>query len=259
VAVIREKVFDMIKISNYLKQKGQGIVEYAILLAFILGVAVLLQSGGLKDSVVGIFDKAAAVLAGEKESIYAASLEKWGTMPYSALQNESNAARIAADIDGLTNIADFFNSLDKNFDEMAGTYNTEDGYLHHKYPSDINLGENPNNTAKGSVVFTYLSKTNDATESRTYGIGAASWMKQDYTKDYVAQNYNDHKWYNERYYFSNEMNNNSEKQVKVAFTTDSSGNITGTRVWVGGNSSNPLTATDENGKTTAYSVYVPKK
>jgi len=112
----------MIKISNYLKQKGQGIVEYAILLAFILGVAVLLQSGGLKDSVVGIFDKAAAVLAGEKESIYAASLEKWGTMPYSALQNESNAARIAADIDGLTNIADFFNSLDKNFDEMAGTY-----------------------------------------------------------------------------------------------------------------------------------------
>lgn len=54
----------MIKISKYLKQKGQGIVEYALLLAFVVGIAVALQGVGLKDAVVGVFDDVATVLAG---------------------------------------------------------------------------------------------------------------------------------------------------------------------------------------------------
>ena len=56
--------------------------------------------------------------------------------------------------------------------------------------------------------------------------------------------------------------------MKVAFTTDSSGNVTGTRVWVtqyrnygvenGGSKQTQMTATDENGQETIYNVYVPK-
>ena len=56
----------MVKFSNYLKQKGQGIVEYALLLAFVVGIAVALQGVGLKDAVVGVFDDVATVLAGSE-------------------------------------------------------------------------------------------------------------------------------------------------------------------------------------------------
>ena len=58
-------VLGVTKIFKYLKQKGQGIVEYAILLAFIVGIAIALQNVGLKDAVVETFDNVAALLSGE--------------------------------------------------------------------------------------------------------------------------------------------------------------------------------------------------
>lgn len=62
----------MVAIRNYLteklKQKGQGIVEYALLLAFIVGIAMMLNGVGLKDAVVGVFDDVANVLAGFTDS-----------------------------------------------------------------------------------------------------------------------------------------------------------------------------------------------
>ena len=57
----------MTAIRNYLNKKGQGIVEYAVLLAFIVGLAAALQGVGLKDAVVGVFDDVTAVLAGGEE------------------------------------------------------------------------------------------------------------------------------------------------------------------------------------------------
>ncbi|MBQ6744028.1 MAG: hypothetical protein IJR05_04670 [Acidaminococcaceae bacterium] len=61
----------MVAICDYLKlklrQKGQGIVEYALLLAFIVGIAMMLNGVGLKDAVVGVFDDVAEVLAGGEE------------------------------------------------------------------------------------------------------------------------------------------------------------------------------------------------
>lgn len=44
---------------RYLGQKGQGIVEYALILAFVVGLAaVLTNTGGLKDAVSGVFTNA---------------------------------------------------------------------------------------------------------------------------------------------------------------------------------------------------------
>lgn len=53
----------MIKIFNHLKQKGQGIVEYAILLAFIVGLAMMLNGANLGGAVKGAFDSVADLLA----------------------------------------------------------------------------------------------------------------------------------------------------------------------------------------------------
>ena len=42
--------------NRYLSQKAQGIVEYALILAFVVVLAVVLSSdGGLKGAISGIF------------------------------------------------------------------------------------------------------------------------------------------------------------------------------------------------------------
>ena len=46
--------------NRYMSQKAQGIVEYALILAFVVVVAaVLTQTDGLKDAISGVFGKAA--------------------------------------------------------------------------------------------------------------------------------------------------------------------------------------------------------
>ena len=48
------------KIKSYLSEKGQGMVEYALILAFIAAVAAIALSGnnGLGDKIKGAFIKA---------------------------------------------------------------------------------------------------------------------------------------------------------------------------------------------------------
>ena len=48
------------------KRKGQGIVEYALLLAFVVGIAMMLNGADLGGAIKGVFDDAAAVLAEKK-------------------------------------------------------------------------------------------------------------------------------------------------------------------------------------------------
>ena len=46
----------MRKIRKFLGEKGQGIVEYALILAFVVAVAaVLTNSGGIKDAIENVF------------------------------------------------------------------------------------------------------------------------------------------------------------------------------------------------------------
>ena len=48
---------------RYLGQKGQGIVEYALILAFVVGLAALLTStGGLKEAISDVFTNTASKL-----------------------------------------------------------------------------------------------------------------------------------------------------------------------------------------------------
>ena len=45
--------------NRYLSQKAQGIVEYALILAFVVVLAIVLtQSGGLSDAIKDIFGAA---------------------------------------------------------------------------------------------------------------------------------------------------------------------------------------------------------
>lgn len=46
----------LIKIRNMLKQKGQGIIENALILAFVVGIGMMLKGANLGDAVNGVFD-----------------------------------------------------------------------------------------------------------------------------------------------------------------------------------------------------------
>ena len=51
--------------NRYMSQKAQGIVEYALILAFVVALAVVLTSnGGLQDAISGVFGKTTEQLSG---------------------------------------------------------------------------------------------------------------------------------------------------------------------------------------------------
>lgn len=60
------------KVRCVVKQKGQGIIEYALLLAFIVGIAMMLNGSNIGGAVLNTFDKVVTVLTGEKKDAYVA-------------------------------------------------------------------------------------------------------------------------------------------------------------------------------------------
>lgn len=57
------------KVMRYLEQKGQGIVEYALILAFVVAIAAgLTNAGGIKDKVSAIFTQVGTTLDNAKNN-----------------------------------------------------------------------------------------------------------------------------------------------------------------------------------------------
>ena len=64
-----QKITDAIK--SKLSQKGQGMVEYALIIAVVAVIAVLVFNTGLKNSITGAFDSASNQINGTTENISA--------------------------------------------------------------------------------------------------------------------------------------------------------------------------------------------
>ncbi len=108
----------MTTIIRYLNKKAQGIVEYALLLAFIVGLGMTLNGVGIKDSVINVFDDVATLLSGGEGTSYAAAFAKMSQLSKSELINSfSPDERLAADQAALDNIAKTFYRLKR--DEVA--------------------------------------------------------------------------------------------------------------------------------------------
>ena len=103
----------MVKISNYLKQNGQGIVEYALLLAFVVGIAMMLNGSNLGAAVKNTFDTVASYLSGEEQNAYFAGLKKWGKAR--EFNPDTQAERLAIDQLALENLAGFFLGKDRAY------------------------------------------------------------------------------------------------------------------------------------------------
>ena len=211
-------------------KKGQGIVEYALLLAFIVGIAMMLNGANLGGAVKGVFDDLAAVLGGKSENKYAAAFDKYSRMKWDDLTNpETEAERLQADIDGLQKIADWF--MGKTEDEVESLLSSAYG---------VN-GWNEIKRGNDGVILSYgdrdqYYKDSDRNYARYYyrntpvlellgegsgtapnGANSGSWV-------YTGET---------RYFFSDEMNsqtNSAEKQVKLNLTFEN-GVVTSSHVW----------------------------
>lgn len=50
-------------------EKGQGMVEYALIIAFVAAIAIFVLNGSLMDSISGAFDKASSTINASTEKI----------------------------------------------------------------------------------------------------------------------------------------------------------------------------------------------
>lgn len=54
----------MVAILDYLHKKGQGIIEYALILSFVVGIGMMLNGSNLSGAVKSTFDSVASLLSG---------------------------------------------------------------------------------------------------------------------------------------------------------------------------------------------------
>ena len=95
----------MSRIRKMIREKGQGLTEYVLILAFIAGIAIAMFSSddSLKDTLVDTFTETNRILAGlfgEKKD--------WGHMNTSEFNADNQDERLAADHNSLKNLANFF-------------------------------------------------------------------------------------------------------------------------------------------------------
>ena len=93
------------KIRNMLKKKGQGIIEYALILAFVVGVALMVfgGDGSLKVALINSFTKTSSLIVG----LFSDKTD-WGHMDTSEFNSDNQGERLAVDHSSLENLANFF-------------------------------------------------------------------------------------------------------------------------------------------------------
>ena len=128
-------------------EKGQGLTEYVLILAFIAGIAFVMFGDGssLKGTVVKTFTKAVDTIAGLLDENYGyvtasqnynTYFSQWRDLKSDALSGISNEERLKADQEGLALIASQFLSLDQN--QVQGLMDGNNDYgFSNTYRNDI--------------------------------------------------------------------------------------------------------------------------
>ena len=144
-------VLNVVKVLKYLErnQKGQGIVEYALLLAFIVGIAMMLNGANLGNAVKGVFDDTAELIASftdsrsPEEKDYANMKNIGMAMANSFSFSNSVAARNKVDSDGKLVSQKNFSVLYVFPDGTADLFVDGDGYTSSFWLSDAKLNNDP--------------------------------------------------------------------------------------------------------------------
>ena len=202
------------------KKKGQGIVEYALILAFVVGIALALNGSNIGGAVKDTFDSVASLVGGE-DRIDLAAWRKMGKNQLHDYENDKdlvdNELRIKADQQTLANIAEFFMGKTKAavVDALGGDMgdgHKTDGTLLLDYKDWTEEGGYTNGDIKTGL--SDYDGAGEHTNNRIY-----NWMQRDYGKIDESTNKVDPNSYNAdysykegtRYLVSNYMINPNDK------------------------------------------------
>ena len=198
----------LIKVRTIVKNKGQGIVEYALLLAFVVGIAMMLNGSNIGSAVQGLFNNVAAVFGDVKD--YASALKHWGNMSEEELSKIENKKRLSIDQEALDNLAGYFIGLTKA--DLYPLFTREDIVWSNKV---ILLGHLTNNE-NGGMSFIADGDSISDTGKGELEAHIYNWLQQDYGRDGI---YDSSKDYNPetRYLYSDyALGNDAGSTFKTA-------------------------------------------
>ena len=171
-----------------LVEKGQGLIEYVLILAFIAGIALMFASGGLKDTLVSTITGTSNTLAGlftEKPD--------WGHMDVDKFTSENQEDRLIADQKALENIAKLFLTKTKGEIKNMLNVNNQNGSLlaTGKTAEDVvTLGWLEKNEQGGTEFVLQNTETNGNNVKKIYSNLNASdaqyifnWAQGDYSQN----------------------------------------------------------------------------
>ena len=188
-------------------EKGQGLTEYVLILAFVAGLAMMIFGGGLKETVASTFSETVEILANiDKEDLYKAAMQKWSRISTDDLKNASQNDRLAADLNGLQNLADWF--INKDAETIKGVFGNDLSDKNGKIVLDIDERYNTGIKQKTGEMSRYRTadKTrNEATIAVMGGSTEGTIVSSDPTWTYS----------NQRYFYSDAMIDGSMHQVAV--------------------------------------------
>lgn len=158
------------------REKGLGLTEYVLILAFVAGIAIaMFGSGNLKDTLVDTFTKTNRILVG----LFSEKTD-WGHMDVSEFNAGNQGERLAADQSSLEKLATFF--IGKTEAQMQALL--KDG-ISHTNGQEVLLGWFVN-TDTGNHFFTSNLKSDGGAYTFTNGTTRSTndqvfnWMLGDY-------------------------------------------------------------------------------
>ena len=162
-----------------MNKKGQGVVEYALLLVFVVGIAMMLNGANLGSAVNGLFNYVAenvATVFGDVPD-YASALKNWGNKSKEELSKIDNEKRLTIDEEALANLAGYFIGLKK--EDLIPLFKQESTAWSNQV---IMLGHLTNNENGGTDFVGSGDQLNAAgiaeVETHIY-----NWLQHDYGKD----------------------------------------------------------------------------
>ena len=118
-----------------LREKGQGLTEYVLILAFVAGLAMMIFGGGLKETVASTFSETVEILANlnsTKSNYYAEHFEEYHMLKRAELQAlGKDKERVDMDLSALQNIADGL--IGKDLQWLFDNFPASESYVNHEF------------------------------------------------------------------------------------------------------------------------------
>lgn len=203
-----------------IKEKGQGLTEYVLVLAFIAGIAFMMfgGNGNLKGTVVDTFTETVRILAGlfdEKTD--------WGHADPSTFNDSNSGERLAYDQNALANLADFF--IGKSRKEIADNYLNYIGSAENNGGIMVGWFQQNDDGSMRFVPKSYKAEANSIFDLMQGGSGDAT--KYDPTNQYLVSDY-------VRYQFTQPSGDGAAagNGVRIKFEYDKSAGTNKPNEWV---------------------------